>query len=732
MSPALTVGKAITILRSAIVNSRIYPKGSQMIESSLKGAHQALEACLQETSPIVVSDVHGKLCINGKESAEAKDFRPFLVQQEVQSLRLLKGLSVSEVAALLEGLGKRKGQLGEARNLGEWLKAQGAAHVQVEEIEFVELKKGEVVVQQVLSLIDQSIGDMPTLAGALEESFRMVDQLPDEAARKEVRQKMAGQLAATLPPAQLRELFDSKLPERVEKSGLKDEVAQALSRDKLEETLEEVHKWYQQIKQDTASEFEVVDKLNGLKSFLGKILHSPASKTVPFALYEELLNVGLIDQMPSGVQKGENAGLLAEVEHLLNEKSEALLEPAARKRFPELLKAMCAMALEEPLQKLTDKILDNLRNPAPVARETAVKTVRVFQDALASNRKEKPFLQIVSSLHAMADSESSPDVYGTIAEALQSAAMELLVNWKFEESALILATLRRHSRDESPIGHKKKQLAVRSLGDFSVRGLDVLCADLNAPIKDRQNGAYRVLAELGEEAVAPLVEAIKRSSDPRSRQAAIQAMKRLGAAAKDPLIKQLNVGMSADALVKLIPVLEDFADASLLPTLGSLAQHPDAAVRRQVAQLLAKVKDPKVQSLLAGLLDDADAEVQTEAVRLIGELRLKLATLELSKRLAAAAPVVQEEMCIALGHLGEKRAIPDLIQALQAQRSFWRRTSGTTDSVRQRAVWALGQLLPDEAAQKALTKALKDSNPNIQRLAQNALARAAAPAKNAA
>src|SRR5439155_5490299 len=239
------------------------------------------------------------------------------------------------------------------------------------------------------------------------------------------------------------------------------------------------------------------------------VLRSPASKAVPFALYEELLNVGLLEQIPAGIQKGENAGLLTEVENLINRPNEDLLEPAVRQRFPELLKALCAMALDEPIAKLTEKMLANLQNPAPVVRETAVKTIRVFQEALASNRKEKLFMRIVSTLHTMAESESAPDVYGHIADALQVAAMELLVHWRFEDSAGLLATLRRQSREESPIGHKQKLLATKALHEFSARGLEVICSDLNAPIKDRQNGAHRILAELGEEAVGPLVEAVK-------------------------------------------------------------------------------------------------------------------------------------------------------------------------------------------------------------------------------
>ncbi len=344
------------------------------------------------------------------------------------------------------------------------------------------------------------------------------------------------------------------------------------------------------------------------------------------------------------------------------------------------------MALDEPIAKLTDKMINNLHNPAPVVRESAVKTIRVFQEALATNRKEKPFMQIVSALHTMAESESAPDVYGQVADALQTAAMELLVHWRFEECAHLLATLRRHSREESPIGQKKKQLAAKALHEFSTRGLEVICADLNAPLKDRQNGSQRVLAELGEEAVGPLVEAVKRSVDLRTKQAAVQALRRMGPVVKEALLKQMNVGTPGDVLVKLIPLLEEFADASALPTLTSLLQHPDAPVRRQVAQLLAKVKDPKVQSLLAGLLDDADPEVQTEAVRLIGELKLKLATLEIARRLAAAAPMVQEEMCIALRepgrkarHSGPYRAVRNQEIVLEADR---RRAGCRADSRR--------------------------------------------------
>ena len=192
---------------------------------------------------------------------------------------------------------------------------------------------------------------------------------------------------------------------------------------------------------------------------------------------------------------------------------------------------------------------------------------------------------------------------------------------------------------------------------------------------------------------------------------------------RDAIVRQLSIGTSGEALVKLIAVMDDFADITLLPTLMGLLQHPDAEVRRHVAQLMVKIDDPKIQSIIAGLLDDASIEVQTEAVRLIGEKRFLLATNELIRRLPMMAPVVQEEICIALGNFGDKKAAPAMVALLQSEKAFWRRNSGTPDAVRLRAIWALGQLLPEDNAHRALTKVAKDPNPNIQRAAQNALAR---------
>lgn len=719
----MTTAKALSILRSAIVNARIYPKGSQMVESSVTAAHEGLAECLKETPKITVSELEGKFLLNGKEAREAGDFRVFLTQHEVQSLTFHQGLERQEIEQLILILGKKKSQMVQEglKTLPEWLETQGFRHVEANEVTFVALHKGETIVQKTAALIDQSSGDVPSLVGALEQAFQEAEQLPDEKEKNVATTGIAQHLAQSLPPTQLRDLFETQLPGTVEKAALKDQVVQALSRDRLEEVMEEIRKWHQQIKEQGGSEFEVVEQLNRLKAFLGKLLSSPASRQVSFAMFEEMLNIGLLDQIPVELQQSAGPSVLKQAEELLSKPSAELLNPSARQVLPDLLKALCGMGKDEVLTRLSDKMLENLSSPTPVVRQTAAKALRSFQDVFVVNRKEALLHKVVGALHQLAEAETVYEVYAELVNNLMEAGLELLMNWRFEECALLLSLLRRHAREETPITAKKREAARRVMAQFSERGVDTLCSDLNAPERERQSGAYRVLAELGAAAVPALIQAIKRSTDPRPRQAAVAAIKRLGSEAREELQKEIHLGAAADTLQKLLPLVEDWVDAAMLAPLRALQTHPDITVRRLVTRLLARISGDAAEDALAQFLSDPEVEVRREAVRLLAETKRTRPAPHLIAMLPTAPSTLQEDICSALVRIRDRRAVPVLAQLLTVQRSFFRRTPAVPESVRARAVWALGQFLPDGEARAALEKAVHDANPLVQRAAKTTL-----------
>ena len=136
--------------------------------------------------------------------------------------------------------------------------------------------------------------------------------------------------------------------------------------------------------------------------------------------------------------------------------------------------------------------------------------------------------------------------------------------------------------------------------------------------------------------------------------------------------------------------------------------------------------------MLVSLLYDPDAEIQTEAVRAVSDLKIPNVVAELIKRLDKVDSTVQEEICIALGRFNDRAAVPALVHLLQSKSSFWKKTTATTDTVRFRVIWAMGQLLPNAEADNALQRVLKDPVGMVQRAAHLALQKTSAPSRQAA
>ena len=86
---------------------------------------------------------------------------------------------------------------------------------------------------------------------------------------------------AAMPAHLLKDLFENPLPKRVEDAGLRDEVLRKMTKEKVHDIFSEIGQWYENIRRNTESDFEAVEKLNQLKGFLGKLLGSPASRQVP-------------------------------------------------------------------------------------------------------------------------------------------------------------------------------------------------------------------------------------------------------------------------------------------------------------------------------------------------------------------------------------------------------------------------------------------------------------------
>jgi hypothetical protein len=368
-------------IRAAVLNQRMYPSGSPMVDRPISQVVQSLEPILQTSDRFTISCRQGKIFIKTREIPDA-GLGPLLDEHGLQSVTFLRGITAAEIGQLVLLLSKKKLPDGKT---SEWLEAQKVTHIQLDKVTVVEVMEGEIVMKKI-DQIFASVRDFPGLMGSLRESYDMMDKLPDERSKQEVHDHMARKLS-TLDPTVIRDLFENPLPKRMEDSGLRTAVLNNMTQEKVHDIFNEIGNWYRQVRDEATSDFEVVEQLNKFKSFLGKLLKAPASKKIPFSLYEEMLNKGLIDEIPPDIEKKtEEESLAAQVDDILAKPSEELLEPPLRDQLAPVLRKLCEVGLDDLAKRLMERIVENFAQQAALFRQVAVRVSRSFLEIFSVNR----------------------------------------------------------------------------------------------------------------------------------------------------------------------------------------------------------------------------------------------------------------------------------------------------------------------------------------------------------
>ena len=201
-------------------------------------------------------------------------------------------------------------------------------------------------------------------------------------------------------------------------------------------------------------------------------------------------------------------------------------------------------------------------------------------------------------------------------------------------------------------------------------------------------------------------------SDPRTRQQAVQELRKLKARQAAPQVAQLlkDVMVREQAAAALrdiggadeVPALLDAVDT----TVGAGSDTATRSANRtnaRIAEALGEIGDPRAGPTLLRLARSKDDYVRLEAVQALGEVKFKEAVPELSLLVddPSAPPLLVKKAVVALGHIGDPAAIPALQHALVLERQ------GV--SLLPEASYALFQLGP--AAVPPLIRVAKDEDP---------------------
>lgn len=715
----MSEAKLPVAIRAAVVNQRIYPPGSPIVERSLAQIMDALTPLFGSAGKVTITARQGKMHVNGNEAPEGDGLCAYFEEHGLQSLSITPEVSTVEIGQLILLLSKKKLPDADPK---DWLQAQKVTHIALDKSTFVEIMEGEMVIKRVDQLFD-GITSFTGLSSSLREAFTMMEKIPGEQERSEVKEHMARKVA-TLQPDIIRDLFQNPLPKQMEDSGLKAMVTNTLSQEKIQDIFSEIGNWYRQIRSQSGSDMEAVENLGKLKSFLNKLLSNANSKKVPFALYEELLQNGLLDEIPPDIEKKSDSETLAgHVDRMLEGSAPSLLEQPLREQLPALVKKLSAVGLDDMVDKLLKKLVENFQEGTPLVRQLAVKTSRQLMDILWTNRNEAGGSQLLAATLKLADGERLADVYQEAAEALITIVGHFILNERFSEAAQILALLRRHANEQNELAPKRTAQARQALEKTADITADVLMEFLMSDEPALKESAQKILSLLEEGAAPCLIRVLKRSENPRQRRQAADILKLIGEPAKKWVAAEVHVGNSTDSLLRILSVLDDFLSPELASRFEAMAHFPDSAVRRRMIQLLAKI--PGAGAVVAlRFLDDADESIQLEAIRAAGEARNREAVPKLIDFLREGSTRRLEETCLALGQIRDERAVPGLADILEFKSSgLFKRKAAPEETVRVRAAWALSQI-PGGPAREILSRIAHDSNLQIQSIARQALAQA--------
>ncbi|MDE2052843.1 MAG: HEAT repeat domain-containing protein [Gammaproteobacteria bacterium] len=257
--------------------------------------------------------------------------------------------------------------------------------------------------------------------------------------------------------------------------------------------------------------------------------------------------------------------------------------------------------------------------------------------------------------------------------------------------------------------------AAKLIDEFPAEELtEALIGALTAADENVRGAAARALADLKDPAAgAALLTALEGASDPFVLAATLRALRNLRyepamqaglrlLAHDRPAVRHEAVG-----LLGYLRKPETMADIARLAL-----SDPQAEVRRQAVAALVSGDPQVIEWTLIRAVADADWQVRAESSAVIGKLKIAGGVGALIQATEDANWQVREKAVEALGQLGARKALP----------AIGRCAADEISNLRKAAVTAIGEIA-DAEGRRYLEPALRDSDPDVRKMARWALDR---------
>lgn len=288
--------------------------------------------------------------------------------------------------------------------------------------------------------------------------------------------------------------------------------------------------------------------------------------------------------------------------------------------------------------------------------------------------------------------ETSDDRYRELARLLSARCAELGDRGEFERIMWVLVSLHRHAKSEAASAARRGYALLAFEKAAGGPMLPFLVGRLEERGEERET-LVDLFREIGEPAVALLVERLTLAESRNARKLIIDALVAIGAESVALLTEHL-VDRRWYVVRNAAVILGEIGDPASAEPLRDCLVHTDVRVRREALRSLVKIGGEQAEDAIIGLLAAEDNLTKRHAVISLGLLKSRRAVEPLcalverrdpfKKSLAFKRDVIQS-----LGRIGDRRAVPSLLRLLEHRPWFGRRR---WDDVRMAVVTTLAQI----------------------------------------
>jgi len=766
------------------VNLRLYPPTSSMVTDTLEKAEESLEELFKESDTFSVSAVDKSLLINEvrlegleQQKVPVKAFLAWMDERGLSNIEFRSGVTSDELKATFETIGEIINDPDLRARLADELAGKGVENVLVNQRIYVAIKPGEepgvaggrkdtpmdalkdeLLVRYLMDKVDigevedQDVADIlsnPAKVGglmsgfiakegdeggvlvrsqraqdALERLSMMVGQVEGDGMKEMLSQQITS-IVAEMSPREMTGVLSSHGIKAMDIGHVRGNVIKMMDDSKLMDIVDALMEEYA----DMQKESEDLDgdwareRLKELNELLLEVKKGERGERVAEQIDRKLDEAGVEEERDPHTGKRVLSvcqmlgGRLEEEDIDLGEGLDQTVSQQVRKLY--------GMEESDLAAGILLKLVNNLNADSDKIRRYTASLIKQTLEDLEPSERIFAANVLLPRVMDRISVEKDYQTYISLVDSLATVAEVYVDRGRAEEASGILELLGAQATSEGERGVELTKYASAVLetlmGPEGIFDPEELLSEDN---DEKRLNVIRALANLGPDALAPLVGVVKDRGHLELRERALEALECAGTVGVDALLAELRKENKWYIYRNVLNVIADLKLVEAVDEVGGMASNPDERIRREAVRSLARIGSADSLSVVLAAANDHSTAVRRTAIRVLGMFGDSGVAGQLLDIINDRGPLgkdedrgVKEAACLALGDLHDSTLIPELGELLSKGGIF---RKGKPDEIRAAACIALGSI-GDPGAVPLLEKARDDSGIMVSSSADKAL-----------